>query len=160
VSVRIIRPWPLAVGMRTFLLPPLLAIPPPRRAKDSKIESIHGQLLGTLHSHLTPTPVHDSGLVPTTIAVACLVDPSRQGSYADEDSTDNDDDNMPPRRSSGAGIYKSNYDVTDDLTNNCDGQEHDDLHDFDDHISMTDAEVSKFTFIERLAHYMEGECCV
>jgi hypothetical protein len=35
----------------------------------------------------------------------------------------------------------SNYDVSDDLTNNCDGQEHDDLRDFDDSISMTDAEV-------------------
>ncbi len=62
-----------------------------------------------------------------------------------------------PWCSSGAGICKSNYEVTDDLNNNCDGQEHDDLHDFDYHLSITDAEVSKFTFIESLAHYMEGE---
>jgi hypothetical protein len=62
-----------------------------------------------------------------------------------------------PRCSSGAGVYKSNYDLNDDLTNNCDGQEHDDLHHFDDSISMTDVELSMFTFIERLAHYMEGE---
>jgi hypothetical protein len=87
-----------------------------------------------------------------------LVDPLHQGSSADKDSTDDNDDNVAPHCSSGAGIHKSNSDVTDNLTNNCDGQEHDDLRDFDNHISTTDAEVSKVTFIEHLVHYMEGEC--
>ncbi len=86
-----------------------------------------------------------------------MVNFSRQGSYADKDFTDKDDEDVLPCCSSGAGVYKSNYDVTDDLNNNCDGQELDDLCDFDDHLSKTDAEVSKFTFLERLAHYMEGE---
>jgi hypothetical protein len=138
---------------------PLLATPPHPHAKNSAMENIHRQLLGTLHSPLNaPPPSHDSGLVPISIDIArSLVDPLCQGSSADKDSTDNNDENVLPHCSSGAGVYKSNYDVTDDLTNNCDGQEHDDLRDFDGHISMTEAEVSKFTFIERLVHYMEGE---
>ncbi len=55
---------------------------PPHCAKDSAMENIHRQLLGTSRSHLTPTPVHDSGLVPRFIAIACLVNPVHQGSYA------------------------------------------------------------------------------
>jgi hypothetical protein len=83
VLVQIIRTWLLAGRTSAFLLPPLLAIPPPHCAKDSAMENIHRQLLGTSRSHLTPTPVHDSGLVPRFIAIACLVDPVHQGSYAD-----------------------------------------------------------------------------
>jgi hypothetical protein len=93
----------LAARSRNMSFPPAASIhdSPPCVARDSAMASIHGQLLGLLYSHFTPSPpVCNSGCFPLSVSIAAsLVEPSQgsRGGNSNENSdnnydNDNDDD--------------------------------------------------------------------
>ncbi len=138
----------------------------PHAAKDPAMASIHGQLLGAPRSHLTPPPVRDSGHFPLSVSIdACLVEPARRslGRYSKDesdnnDSNDNANDGLSWLRSSVGGYKSNDIAATDKHTRKCNGENNDDYcSNIGDAMSLTNAAVRNFSFIERLAYYMDGE---
>ena len=97
-----------------------------------------------------------------SVSVAArLVEPARGllGHYSKDDSDDNDsddddDDDCLLHRRSSVGGYKSNdVDATHEQTSNYNGENNDDyFSDLGDTMSLTDAAVSKFSFVVCLTH--------
>ena len=83
------------------------------------------------------------------------MDDSNDGTN-DEDN--NNGDGLSHHRS-GVGVHKLNDDVaTDKQTSNYNREKDDDyFSNIGNTMSLTDAAVSKFSFIERLTYYMDGE---